>query len=612
MHEKRVLIYEKIRSLFFLMAVVPVLVFSVMLTAYITVSAWNRSSEQLINSVERTRAETDQLLQEAYRIGRSVAEDNEILTVLDQRYQSVQERHMDELVINNELGYISRYFDSRIQVYVLAENGAMFKNGRFSFLSDDFRHEDWYQTIRSSEEAIWFPIGERSRVVHCMDNRYISIGIPIRSPVNARFLGAMLVEIQATDLLSELENGQNHFFIILPDLKMQITDERVEQYDNDVVSIVDNGAVSICYRNDPKPAYVEHISRYIPYWQNDFPQNGLCSAGSYQAYYAMMESNSWILVSCISYLELYLAPLIILGALLIGILLLILLSLLIANRVALAVTKPIQILNDSVHKVGDGEFDLMIQKTSNDEIGDLTDQFNSMVQHIRELMARIIEEQRVQRKYELLLLQAQINPHFLYNSLDSIVWLIRMGKNTDAEVMLRALTEFFKTGLNRGHDTISLEQEVKNVESYMTIQQYRYRSKLSFEVHLDETAAGVVVPKLILQPLVENAIYHGIKEKEGPGCISVLCMRCGGNISIYIQDDGVGMQPQRLEKLRQELFAQDVKSRNSYGVLNVYERLRLFFHERCSLTVDSAPGKGTCVTITIREEAEHGISTDDC
>ena len=225
-------------------------------------------------------------------------------------------------------------------------------------------------------------------------------------------------------------------------------------------------------------------------------------------------------------------------------------------------------------------------------------------------MARVIEEQRIQRKYELLLLQAQINPHFLYNSLDSIVWLVRMRKNDDAQIMLSALTQFFKTGLNKGNDTMSLAQEVKNVQSYMTIQTYRYRSKVSFETELDERVMDLEVPKLILQPLVENAIYHGIKEKDGAGTIVLRCREEEGQAVIEICDDGQGMDLQQLEHLNAQLRSEDVRSRSSYGILNVQERLRLFFHEKCVMEIKSEKNAGTCVTIRIRMEANDNAESD--
>lgn len=298
--------------------------------------------------------------------------------------------------------------------------------------------------------------------------------------------------------------------------------------------------------------------------------------------------------------------------LVIAIVLLTLLSVGASHRVAYAFTLPILRLNESVHKLRyDDDFGMVITRMSDDEIGELTDQFNEMVRHIKVLMARIIEEQTARRKYELLLLQAQINPHFLYNTLDSIVWLVRMKKNADAEVMLTALTTFFKTGLNKGNDIIRLAQEFDNVQSYMTIQTYRYKTRLTYTAHLDDCIRDVEVPKLILQPLVENAIYHGVKEKDSPGCIRMRCLADGDRIRICVEDDGLGMEAEKLERLREQLRSGDIQNRDSYGVLNVYERLRLFFSGACSMHVESWPGRGTRVTILLERGKKDRGTTDD-
>ena len=484
------------------------------------------------------------------------------------------------------------------------------KNGRYSFLDEDFWQTDWYQTLIQSDTAMWFPLSAHSRVVRSVTGGYATLGIPMRTRGDARMLGVLLVEVRVEDVLRDMERSGSHFYIIAPDLEMRIVDGRVEQYENDVITLLEDSDIQTLYREDAKPDYVESTFQNITYWRSDFAQTGLSNAGGYVLSYAVVDTNQWILVNCVSYIDLYRVPMLVCGLSLLGVLLLVAIMLWASDHIAHVVTNPIKQLNESVHLVGDGNFDLEIRKTHNDEIGDLSDQFNRMVRKIRELMARVIEEQRIQRKYELLLLQAQINPHFLYNSLDSIVWLVRMRKNDDAQIMLSALTQFFKTGLNKGNDTMSLAQEVKNVQSYMTIQTYRYRSKVSFETELDERVMDLEVPKLILQPLVENAIYHGIKEKDGAGTIVLRCREEEGQAVIEICDDGQGMDLQQLEHLNAQLRSEDVRSRSSYGILNVQERLRLFFHEKCVMEIKSEKNAGTCVTIRIRMEANDNAESD--
>jgi two-component system sensor histidine kinase YesM len=138
-----------------------------------------------------------------------------------------------------------------------------------------------------------------------------------------------------------------------------------------------------------------------------------------------------------------------------------------------------------------------------------------------------------------------------------------------------------------------------NVQSYMTIQTFRYKTRLTCEATVDPSLNDFEVPKLILQPLIENAIYHGIKAKDGPGRIELTCEKIPSGVRIRVTDDGVGMSEEQLAHLRTQIESNDVTSRDSYGVLNVYERLRLFFRDKCQMKIDSTPGEGTCVTITI-------------
>ena len=603
MARHRVLIRERLRNYLSAFSLIPVILFSSILTAYIATSSWNASREDLSATLSHVESGLNQVLEEAYQIGKSASEDEEIIAALALPASAPANRYLRELMLDNELSYISRYFDRRIQMYIIAENGSLFKSGPFSFLQNDYRGEDWYKSILESDETTWFALYGRSRMVRSIKGEYLSLGVPIRSKSSGRVLGAVLVEIQVDDALKDALSDDRQFYMIDPSLEMTIVSGRVEQYENDVAMVVGAEGVQVLAVGDEKPDFVQDTMGAITYWRDDFERDGFIRAGGYALSYATVPANKWILVSAVPYLRLFKAPIVILCALVVGILALSLLALKAAGTAARTVTRPILRLNQSVHEVREDNFDVVIEKTRDDEIGDLSDQFNKMVRHIKELMARIIEEQTTRRKYELLLLQAQINPHFLYNTLDSILWLVRMKKNDDATTMLTALTTFFKTGLNKGRDTIPLQQEVSNVQSYMTIQTFRYKTRLTCETVVDPALNDLEVPKLILQPLIENAIYHGIKAKDGPGRIVLTCEKTESGARIRVTDDGLGMSEEQLMHLRVQLETNDVRSRDSYGVLNVYERLRLFFQDRCRMWIDSTPDEGTCVTITIDEEA---------
>lgn len=240
--------------------------------------------------------------------------------------------------------------------------------------------------------------------------------------------------------------------------------------------------------------------------------------------------------------------------------------------------------------------------TGTREVEELSDSFCHMVGRIQRLMTAVREEEVALRKTELKALQAQINPHFLYNTLDTIVWLVETGKNEQAVEMVTSLSNFFRSSLSQGRDIITLGEEEIHVRSYLEIQQVRYRDILRYEIHVQPELRGCVLPKLTLQPLVENALYHGIKLRRGLGCILVDAAQEDDRVRITVRDDGAGMPPERLQQLRQSL---DTEEQVGFGLRTVYRRLRLLYGEQCSMELESEPGAGTTVTLRfpIRKEA---------
>ena len=209
-------------------------------------------------------------------------------------------------------------------------------------------------------------------------------------------------------------------------------------------------------------------------------------------------------------------------------------------------------------------------------------------------------------RIELALLQAQINPHFLYNTLDAIVWLIETGKNEQAEQMVTSLSAYFRSFLSNGKEIITLAEEELHVRSYLEIQQVRYRDILDYSIDIDPAIRDCRIPKMTLQPLVENAIYHGLKPCRSKGRLEVTGRLSGGVITLRVSDTGAGMQLEALQALRDKIAAEDS---TSFGMVAASKRLRLVYGAACSFTVDSRPGCGTTVTICIPEKTEASYET---
>lgn len=242
-----------------------------------------------------------------------------------------------------------------------------------------------------------------------------------------------------------------------------------------------------------------------------------------------------------------------------------------------------------------------------DEIGMLGNSFNRMLIQIQQLISLNKLREKQKREAEMRSLQEHIKPHFLYNTLDTIHWMAQKEGASDVSDMVGALSRLFRIGLSKGNDFIPLKAEMEHISSYLQIQQTRYRNRLQIELNIPEALHELIVIKLLLQPLVENAIYHGIKGRRGPGKITVQATVEQGKLLLRVQDDGVGMSAERLEEM-ERLLAEPMasldtsgstkdKGSKSYGMLNVQARLRLSFGAEYGVKLESNEGEGTCVTI---------------
>lgn len=264
-----------------------------------------------------------------------------------------------------------------------------------------------------------------------------------------------------------------------------------------------------------------------------------------------------------------------------------------------SISNPIKKLTTAINSIEDGNLDVFceVNPKEKDEIAVLAHSFNSMVEEIKFLMNRIYEEENEKRSAELKVLQSQINPHFLYNTLDNLQWKAYDYDAVEIAAMIEALSNFFRISLSNGQEFIPLSQEIKHVENYLFIQQKRYEDILKFNIEFDKSLSEITVLKLIIQPIVENAIYHGIKAKLSPGYVNIKVVADNEFIYISVCDDGIGIDKETLEELNKSL---NVKNENfGYGLYNVNQRIKLVYGENSGVKIESILNKGTTVTIKI-------------
>ena len=267
-------------------------------------------------------------------------------------------------------------------------------------------------------------------------------------------------------------------------------------------------------------------------------------------------------------------------------------------RLTDGIIQPVNIMLDKVKKVGRGKFDMIPIEAEIEEIEELDEGINKMARKISALLENVRQEKEMQHLTELQLIQAQVNPHFLYNTLDTIVWLIEGGMTDDAVEMISSLSIFFRTSLSKGNDIIPLSEEERHTLSYLEIQQYRYRDILEFEINIPKELSGIPVPKLSIQPLAENALYHGIKNRRGKGKILIEGREEEDALVLTVSDNGQGMTPERLHEVQEAIRTGE---RAGFGLAAVAERIALYYGPGYGMKIFSEEGKGTTVEIRLEK-----------
>jgi len=264
-----------------------------------------------------------------------------------------------------------------------------------------------------------------------------------------------------------------------------------------------------------------------------------------------------------------------------------------------SIAQPVIALQALMKEAEEGNLAVRFEGRQEDEIGHLGKSFNTMIEEIQKLIDLVYREQQSKREAELKTLQEQIKPHFLYNTLDTIHWMAQDRGANDIVQIVSALTSLFRIALSKGKEMISLSDELEHVRSYLIIQKLRYEDKFDYSLCVQDEVLPYMVLKLTLQPLVENAIYHGIKERRGHGTIRVDALRRDGLLVLRVQDDGVGMSREKLAAVRALITKAPAESsqKNGYGISNVNERIQLSFGKDFGLRFESAPGQGTTVEI---------------
>lgn len=400
--------------------------------------------------------------------------------------------------------------------------------------------------------------------------------------------------------ITMVHNGKPMQGVLLLDVNFNTIDElsdRVSLGEKGYVYILDESAGNIVYHPQLQLIYAglksENVELALKHTYGSFIDN---TADATKIISVQTIGNVGWKVVGVSYKNEAMTPISELNRSLFQLLLaLILIVVLLSSMVSRRISRPIKQLELSMKNVEHGNFDRTAVGEGPLEVRQLANRFNLMIGTIKKLMRQIVAEQESKRKYELEALQAQINPHFLYNTLNSVVRMVGMNKNEEVTTMITSLSKLFRISLGKGKSVITIADELEHARNYLVIQQMRFKNKFEFSIEAEDDVLNYATLKLIVQPLIENALVHGIEPSVDKGHIRVKAGLDGQDIVIEVLDDGLGMSEERLKQVTAGRIASSKGS--GVGVMNVQERIRLFYGQPYGLHFESELEEGTTVTI---------------
>ncbi|XEC93056.1 sensor histidine kinase [Paenibacillus tarimensis] len=489
-------------------------------------------------------------------------------------------------------------------ILVVNTHGEYFSNEMYARTGRSLTEEDWYQQAVEAKgifKLIGHPSG-RNVTTHAnyKDYEVISVVRAILDPERQTVQGVILIDLKLrviAETVKDVRLGKNGYLMVIDENGDAIYAPRQANPEVPVKQLL-NGKGSGYFTEEADGAKMHYI-----YQTSSFTK--WTTVGVFAARDSVMEIREINL-----YVILFVFVVCMLG-------------ISASYYLSHSISRPITQLTSFMRKVEEGNMHIRYTGERQDEVGLLGRSFNRMLAQISKLLVMVGEEQRSKREAELRSLQAQIKPHFLYNTLDTIQWLARKNGAGEVTEVVESLSRLFRIGLSKGNEMIGLPDELDHIRSYLIIQKTRYKDKLHYTVETDPGLNGLAVLKLILQPIVENAIYHGIKERRGPGHISVRVTEEDNALVLRIEDNGAGMTEEKLRSMRANVENAGKRitgmrndpgsSKNGYGLANVQERIRLSFGEQYGLTIDSEWKQGTVVTIrhpVIRAGTEEAVSKD--
>lgn len=537
--------------------------------------ASNQTLSQLGNNISI-------LLSNIEDVGKRICIDNKLVDILSiqkdelSRYKS-ENKDIDSYVEDLLTDEVWKYgkFDMKPELYVIGENGLVYDT--YSKTKYDIKYikeNPWYDKIvKANGETVLINTYKDENAIgpyKCI----FKMGRSIKDLITGKTLGILIIdisEIMLYDIYSEILTDESNIYIVDSEGK--------------IISTKDKRLIGTSYKTN-----LDESTLIIDKENHRVIRDNV----KYMQAISNLDEYGWKIVEEIPINIIRQPADKITKNTVLALMLVTIVSLIISYRLSVWITKPIFNIKNKMNEVMDGNLKLQIVEERHDEIGQLEKSFNGMVRWLDSSIEEIKQKEKQKRVAELSFLQAQINPHFLYNTLSGVRFLISMNKTEQAEEMLYRFTKLLRSLLPQASEMIRLEEEIENIKNYVELQKMRYPECFDISYDIDSIINNFKVPSFILQPIVENAILYSMEKENNIGVISIIGYENEDGIRIIIEDNGIGMSQNKAQTVlnKEEVI-------NRVGLINVHERIQLNYGQNYGLKIDSIEGKGTKITFIL-------------
>ncbi|WP_029504897.1 cache domain-containing sensor histidine kinase [Lachnoclostridium phytofermentans] len=565
----------------FLVLIIPMIVIATRISmTYTENSVVMNSMEYTTQLITQMNSDVDSYIGYMENISQLIMMDGDVHTFLNNAYEELEIRQLAKDRVINQFETILDIRNDITNLAIIGTNGRYLLNRGKDEINPyiDVKQKEWYKKAIEGNGNIYISSSHVQNIVNGSYQWVVSLSRAIIDRQNGEVIGALLVDLNynvINNLCKKITLGNKGYLFLL--------DEQGNIIYHPKQQLIYNGLIN------------EMTLEVKECKENYFLTEGLKEKKLYVI--SRSEKTGWTAVGVANVSELFEQRTQTQKLYLISTVIILLIAMLLSILIARAITRPIKKLRDSMKEVEKGNFHEKVDTYGSDEIANLGKSYNIMIQTVEELLETQVKDQEQKRKSELRALQAQINPHFLYNTLDSIVWMAEEGKNQEVVTMTASLAKLFRQSISNEAEEVTLRQEIDYVRNYLIIQKMRYKEQLNYDIQVPESILNYFVIKLVLQPLVENALYHGVKYKEGGGTILVDGYETESTVVLQVIDDGIGMDVEELSHIFEK--RKSTQKTNRVAVRNIHNRIQLHYGKEFGLNFESRKGYGTKVKVIL-------------